>query len=124
MDVVNEVESIVSELLDILVERRSVSLYWSEPGSYFAVWGLDGRTRAYFNLLNSLDESRRPAIESLAAELGLKCKKVRGTDGFESLQLDLPSDRKRAAEVLQRVLSEIFNIQNRLEVRLVRGSDV
>lgn len=117
-------DSIISELPDVLARCRHVSLYWSEPGSHVAVWESDGRIRTYFNLRTSLDESRRPAIELLAAKFGLKCKKVRGTDGFDSLQLDLPRERKELTEVLQQVLSDVFGVRDWSEVRLSHGNDV
>lgn len=119
-----DLESIVSEMLDILAERKSVSLHWSEPGSHFAVWDSDGQLQAYFNLFTTLDASRRPAVESLAAEFGLKCKKVTGTDAFDRLQLDLPTCGPKATEVLQRVLTDVFRIENWSAVQLSRGFDV
>lgn len=119
-----DLDSIVTELLGILAQRGTVSLYWSEPGSHLAIWELDGRTRAYFGLLNPYDEIRRIAVESLAAELDLKCKKVRGTDGFDSLQLDFPADNARIAEVLRRILTDILRVEDWSGVRLSRSIDV
>lgn len=114
-------ESIFSEVPEILAEHGHVSLHGSASASRVAVWESYGRIRAYFNLRTSLDESRRPAVESLAAEFGLKCKKVTGTDGFNSLQVDLPGDGKRMTEVLQRVFTDVFGMRDWSEIQLSRG---
>ena len=105
-----DIESAVSGLL--ASQEEDAFLVVTIPGTpdFVQMSGFRGSAELDFPQIMDRQRRMRPKIEAVCEELGLTQRVTLGSDGSEFLNYDLPRDAGTIAEIVRKILSDVFEV--------------
>lgn len=114
----SDLESAVSGLLASSAEDAFLIITISDSPDFVQMAGNGGTAELDFPQITDRQKQLRPKIEEVCADLGLVLRVIRSPNGMEFLDFDLPSDAGKIAQILRRILSDVYEAVETTELVL------
>ena len=112
----NDLDSAISGLLASTADDAFLVVTISDSPDFVQMSGYRGSAVLDFPQITDRQKQLRSKIEDVCEDLGLTLNVIRGSDGSEFLDYDLPSDAREIAAILRRILSEVYRATDSSEL--------
>lgn len=106
----DKLEFAVSGLLASAADDAFLVVTIAGSSDFVQMSGYRGSVELDFPQITDRQKQLRPKIEAVCRDLGLTPRVTRGSDGSEFLDYDLPSDAGAIADIVRRILLDVFEV--------------